>query len=1014
MIVYASGSEFWADDLSCTAETIQKANREQLGFILENINNQTFFRLFPAQLDGKCPLDPPGSVDEPSCGTVPAMNIFDISSPPQTKPQPALCSVNIETVDTFLSVGESDAVILSEQDCEDENLPTFWTNLCTNLPFEDSGTEYINLQLNQEQFTGYNGTAVWHAVYNECRGKFGNHSYESRILLRLLSGLHASINLHIAHQYYPPIQGKRDSWEPNVKTFKKHFVGHPGRFKNLQFAFVVLLRAIRKATPVLSKFKIHTGSLAEDARTQSLVNHFLDSYVLNSCQDVFEAFDESLLFHESSKPTSVLQDLKRQFKDVFKSVSSLFNCVKCQKCRLHGKLQLLGIGTALKFLLVPTEVLQKNISREEVVALFNTLGKFSESLQIHEGFLAEIGLRVASADVRHSPTKESLLDMVAAAGFGGTISPQAEDALVDAVLDQNQELYQLARAYAVDQPTVFLRHAIRRLHRSSLPQIPDALIIGAGISGLTAAVSILERGGTVVVIDKEAIAGGNSAKASSGINGLDDYSIATFGDSVELFKNDMWKERTLNTSELLVDVLTKESVSSLKWLRTFMTLPDVSQLGGHSKPRTWRPSTGLAGSEMVAALNTRFKSLGGKLMSKTKAMRFQVTNGELAGVECMDLVTMRSSIVRAQHVIIATGGFAFDTSNESLLAKYRPDLQTFPTTNGKFATGDGIRMAMHVGGSVVDIDQVQIHPTAFVDPLDRDAKVKTLAAEMLRGIGAIIVNKHAKRFVNELGTRKHVSETMLQQDHKEFLMILNDASAKIAMKHIPLYKSKGLMHEYATLQELSEANGLDNGVLMDTIKEYDRTASDSERYPDPFERTVFKNFPIETRGPFVAGWITPALHYTMGGLHIDSSGRVLDKSGFPLLNNRVFAVGEIMGGIHGKNRLGGNGLTECVVFGRHVGTTIELQLNELKKSENSVTSEQSLRVVSKEELGRHNTEDNLWVLIDGKVYDFTSFARDHPAGPEAISNLAGTDGSDAFYAIHSASLLEDFDPVGRV
>ncbi|KAJ1475380.1 endoplasmic reticulum oxidoreductin 1 [Baffinella frigidus] len=255
--------------------------------------------------------------------------------------------------------------------------------MCRNIP--TNSTDFVNLQKNPERWTGYNGSHVWNAVYEEnCIEKMGTIEemcYEERVLYRLLSGMHASINIHISQNYYPPSKSKgRTSWEPNLKRFMDHYGTHPERLKNLHFAFVVLLRALRRASPYLYNYPFTVGEPDEDRRTTLLVQRLLDSHILQSCGEVFEAFDESLMFKEAGGEATV-DTLKGQFKSIFQNISSVLDCVSCQKCKLHGKLQLLGLGTALKILLLPEQLLSTSLSRAELVAFFNTLQKFSAAIR---------------------------------------------------------------------------------------------------------------------------------------------------------------------------------------------------------------------------------------------------------------------------------------------------------------------------------------------------------------------------------------------------------------------------------------------------------------------------------------------------------------------------------------------------------------------------------------------------------------------------------------------------------
>eukprot|EP00804_Cyclotella_cryptica_P007871 CCRYP_001429-RA/>CCRYP_001429-RA protein AED:0.47 eAED:0.47 QI:0/-1/0/1/-1/1/1/0/156 len=152
----------------------------------------------------------------------------------------------------------------------------------------------------------------------------------------------------------------------------------------------------------------------------------------------------------------------------------------------------------------------------------------------------------------------------------------------------------------------------------------------------------------------------------------------------------------------------------------------------------------------------------------------------------------------------------------------------------------------------------------------------------------------------------------------------------------------------------------------------------------------------------------------MGGLIINKNGDVPDqhKKIIPGLHG----VGEVSGGVHRDNRLGGNSLLECTVYGTIVGRKISIkQRNSIKQHSldgNTGPKQVELPKVTMEVLRQHNSEDDCWFAISGKVYDLTDFSEEHPAGPESIRELAGQDGTEAFEAIHSEKVLEDFDPVG--
>jgi hypothetical protein len=188
------------------------------------------------------------------------------------------------------------------EDCTNEELPTFWLDMCSFVP--TNASDYVNLQLNKESYTGYDGRHVWEAIYREncllrTSGSQENICYEERVLYRLLSGMHAATNTHIARYYHAPSKRKnRSFWEPNLDYFTRQFHNHPERLKNMHFAFVVLLRSVRRGAPFLSSYSYTTGDPADTKHARMLVQRLLQSAILKSCTAVFEAFDEDLLFRE--------------------------------------------------------------------------------------------------------------------------------------------------------------------------------------------------------------------------------------------------------------------------------------------------------------------------------------------------------------------------------------------------------------------------------------------------------------------------------------------------------------------------------------------------------------------------------------------------------------------------------------------------------------------------------------------------------------------------------------------
>ena len=371
----------------------------------------------------------------------------------------------------------------------------------------------------------------------------------------------------------------------------------------------------------------------------------------------------------------------------------------------------------------------------------------------------------------------------------------------------------------------------------------------------------------------------------------------------------------------LLPTLANRSVDTLDWMRERAKVPLnlVGRLGGQSFASTRRPTDGVAGSEIVVALEKQLKKYkeSGQLtvMKNTKAISLTFGDDEIKGVYYEDTKTGHTGELSSPNVILATGGYASDFTDDSLLNKYRPDLQRFATTNGKFSTGDGHKMAAVLGASMVDMEHVQVHPTGFIDPKDKSAAVKTLCDEILRGVGGLLLPRDGNRFVDELGTRDYVTARMLEEDPEdaEFLIVVSDAMATEAEKHIGLYSSKGLLSHYDSLEEVATFPGLKNNVTASTlataILSYNQEAISGL---DNYGKTVFNHVPVSITEGFWIGTVTPVIHYTMGGIQIDSLGHVLRPDGSAI--DGLFAAGEIVGGLHGKNRLGMT-LQLCACFG---------------------------------------------------------------------------------------------------
>ena len=295
-------------------------------------------------------------------------------------------------------------------------------------------------------------------------------------------------------------------------------------------------------------------------------------------------------------------------------------------------------------------------------------------------------------------------------------------------------------------------------------------------------------------------------------------------------------------------------------------------------------------------------------------------------------------------VVLATGGYAADFSDTSLLRKHRPDTFDLASTNGTHATGDGHKMLMAIGANDIDMDKVQVHPTGLVDPKDPGSKWKFLAAEALRGEGGLLLNNEGERFVDELEHRDFVSDRMWEQKKAgkwPIRLVLNSKASNVLDFHTRHYSGRGLMKKM-TGEELAKDIGCGKEKLDSTFKEYNEVADGKKK--DVWNKKYFHNGPVEVNDNFHVAVMEPVLHFTMGGMEINDKAQVLNSDHQPF--ESLFACGELAGGVHGSNRLGGSSLLGCVVYGRVAGASASQYLFQKLTSGGATTANQRLGQVS--------------------------------------------------------------------
>ncbi|EIW82562.1 Flavocytochrome c [Coniophora puteana RWD-64-598 SS2] len=579
----------------------------------------------------------------------------------------------------------------------------------------------------------------------------------------------------------------------------------------------------------------------------------------------------------------------------------------------------------------------------------------------------------------------------------------------------------------------------------------QVIVVGGGLAGLSAAHTLLERGANVLLLDKQGFMGGNSTKATSGINGAGTQSQQDLGipDSAKIFFEDTKKSARDLARDDLIRVLTGRSGDAVDWLQAKfgLDLSKVARLGGHSQPRTHRGSAQFPGMVITYAQMERLEDLSVsnpervKIYKKARVTKLlKDESGTVIGVE---YIRNGKTETADGPVILATGGYAADFTSDSLLKKHRPEYYNLPTTNGDHCTGDGQKMAMAVGASAIDLEKVQVHPTGLVDPNEPDAKVKFLAAEALRGVGGLLLDNNGDRFVDELQHRDFVTGKIWENGKYPIRLILNGQASSEIEWHCKHYVGRGLMKRFDNGDALAKEIGISPAKLKKTFDDYNVGVKAKK---DPFGKKFFSTGEWKMNDFFNVAIMTPVLHYTMGGLEIDAESRVVGSDGKPIAG--LFASGEVAGGVHGANRLGGSSLLGCVVFGRVSGdsaaayllqTTGQIvqkaggrlgalagQLGGSSSSSSSsapaptsnnagatsgpAQSSSASKEFTTADVAKHNKKDDIWVIVNGQVLDVTSFLPDHPGGEKAILLYAGRDATEEFNMLHDPKVIPRYAP----
>ncbi|MCD8338784.1 MAG: flavocytochrome c [Burkholderiales bacterium] len=438
----------------------------------------------------------------------------------------------------------------------------------------------------------------------------------------------------------------------------------------------------------------------------------------------------------------------------------------------------------------------------------------------------------------------------------------------------------------------------------------DIVVIGSGGAGMSAALTAAQAGKKVIILEKMPVIGGNSNRSEGGMNAagtLQQLAHGVTDDSPERMSADMQKGgHYLNNPELTL-VLAQNAKDAEQWLLSLGAnlCHRMGRGGGQTAAREHGPCDGSAvGAELMKVLYKNAKEIPTiDIRPKNQATDLIVEDGKVVGVKVKtNDKDQKEYTIDAKAVVLATGGFG---ANAKMIEELRPEYKGFATTNHAGALGEGLDLAKQAGATFVDLREIQAHPTVV-------PKKGILISESMRARGAYLVNKDGNRFINELLPRDIVANAVLKQPDGEAWLLMDDALAK-KNKLLQGYIHQGLTVSGDNVEQLAKAMNVPVKNLQASIDQYTKAyeTKKDEAFGRPEMVAPNNVFPM------YAVLITPAIHHTMGGVRINRNAEVIGTTAKPIPG--LYAAGEVTGGIHGGNRIGGNAVADIITFGRIAG-----------------------------------------------------------------------------------------------
>ena len=447
----------------------------------------------------------------------------------------------------------------------------------------------------------------------------------------------------------------------------------------------------------------------------------------------------------------------------------------------------------------------------------------------------------------------------------------------------------------------------------------DILVIGSGLSGFCAALSLAEAGRDVILLEKLSRIGGSSVLSGGTIAlaGTDLQKASNIQDSTELLFNDLREVGNFENDETLVRAYVDNQLATYEWLRSHGVIfsPIVEALSGQSVPRAHTVDP----ADMVRVLAARCKASGKvKVMLSTRAERF-VYNETSARVSAVQVQTESGpeTITVTGHVILASGGFS---RNQELIHRFAPQYAEAVFGGGEGNVGDGLRMAWKLGADLRDM--AFIKGTYGKHPVDTTNDRSCLAVYK----GAIAVNQNGKRFVDESISYKLLGDACMAQPYHTSYQIFDQAifesgDDRVRILNFAQRLEAGLLLKADSLKELAHMLEIPLDVLSETISTYNGYV-DAKHDADFGRKSLVHHHGELVRigqGPYYAYPSTAVVLATYCGLHIDAEMHVLDVFGERI--GGLLAAGEVVGGFHGNAFMTGTALGKAAIFGRLAART---------------------------------------------------------------------------------------------